>query len=422
MKVLIVTLGSHGDVHPFCGLGVALRARGHEVTVLASDHFRPLIERADLIAGPSISSDEDFRELIADPDLWHPRRGAKFILAAVEHMLARVYDAVVGYVGQNPGCVVVASSLGLAARCAQDKLGFPMATVHLAPMVLRSIYAIPKISGLKIPNWTPLWLRRWTFAALDRFLIDPMVAPGLNAFRAERGLPPVKRVLNVWWNSPDRVIGLWPDWYAPLQPDWPPQTVLTDFPLWDERGLQPLDDTLRQFLAAGSAPIAFTPGSAMVHGQDFFAAAAEACRRLGRRGLLLSRHAGQMPATLPQGVIHAPYAPFSELLPQCAALVHHGGIGCTSQALRAGTPQLVMPMAHDQFDNAERVVKLGVAATIKRRAFTGPKVARALQNLLGDPALAARCAAVAKRFEGHDALAETAAVIEQLRPDTARQP
>jgi rhamnosyltransferase subunit B len=45
-------------------------------------------------------------------------------------------------------------------------------------------------------------------------------------------------------------------------------------------------------------------------------------------------------------------------------LVHHGGIGTTAQALRAGRPQLVIPMAHDQFDNAARVKRLGVGSRI----------------------------------------------------------
>ena len=72
----------------------------------------------------------------------------------------------------------------------------------------------------------------------------------------------------------------------------------------------------------------------------------------GRRGLLLSRHREHIPRTLPSDVRHVEYAPFSELLPRCAALVHHGGIGTSAQALAAGVPQLIMPMGHDQPDNS----------------------------------------------------------------------
>src|SRR5690606_4300015 len=103
------------------------------------------------------------------------------------------------------------------------------------------------------------------------------------------------------WHSPTLAIGLFPDWFAPMQPDWPAQMKLTGFPLFDETGLEPLPESLTNFLDAGDKPIAFTPGSAMSHGQAFFAAAAEACRILARRGLLLPRHPENIPAMLPAG-------------------------------------------------------------------------------------------------------------------------
>ena len=67
----------------------------------------------------------------------------------------------------------------------------------------------------------------------------------------------------------------------------------------------------------------------------------------------------QLPAPLPDHVVHVSYAPFSRVLPRCAAFIHHGGIGTTAQALRAGVRQVVVRLAHDQFDNAMRVRRLG---------------------------------------------------------------
>jgi UDP:flavonoid glycosyltransferase YjiC (YdhE family) len=96
---------------------------------------------------------------------------------------------------------------------------------------------------------------------------------------------------------------------------------LTGFPLYSEEGVSDADEATRTWLEAGPAPILFTPGSANVHGREFFAAAAEACARLGRRGLLLTRFPEQIPATLPAGVRHAEFVPFSWLVPRSAALV-----------------------------------------------------------------------------------------------------
>ena len=66
--------------------------------------------------------------------------------------------------------------------------------------------------------------------------------------------------------------------------------------------------------------------------------------------------------------MHVRYAPFSALLPRLRGLVHHGGIGTSAQALAAGIPQMVAPFAHDQFDNAARLCRLGVAVTLNAAA------------------------------------------------------
>jgi UDP:flavonoid glycosyltransferase YjiC (YdhE family) len=133
---------------------------------------------------------------------------------------------------------------------------------------------------------------------------------------------------------------------------------------------------------------------------------------LKRRGILLTQFAEQVPPSLPAGVRHFAYVPFSRLLPRAAALIHHGGIGTTAQGLRAGIPHLVMPMAHDQPDNAARLKRLGVGDWLKPAAFRGPAVAARLQRLLTDDTIPPACREVAARFHGVDPAAEACRVIE----------
>ena len=411
---LLVTLGSHGDVHPFVGLGRRLIQRGHRVTLATNEHFRPLAESTGLDFEP-VGEEADFLALAKHPDLWHPTRGALVVAGAVASAMGPVYDAVVRRLDART--VVVGSTLALAARVARDELHFPMATVHLAPIVFRSIHAPPRMPGVPaIAGRLPSFMLTRFYEGADKYVIDPALAPAVNAFRAERGLPPVERIMQAWWNAPDLTIGLWPAWFAPPQPDWPAQARLTGFPLYDESDVSPLPEELERFLDAGDAPAAFTPGSAMQHGQQFFAAAVAACERLGRRGLLLTRHDGQVPDVLPPTVLHVRYAPFSRLLPRCCAISHHGGIGTTSQALAAGVPQLVMPMAHDQFDNAARARKLGVATTLSPRRYRPRAVAGKLARLLGSARVADRCKATAARLVGSGAVDETCGLLESLSP------
>ena len=412
MKALLVAIGSHGDVHPFVGIGLALRARGHDVTVAAAGHFEPLARRVGLDFFSVISAKE-YQELAMRPELWHPARGLKLLMENTVRMMCPVYEMIVRE--HVPGeTVVAASTLGLGARVAQEKLGVPLATVHLQPAILRTNHDVPRLPGSPLRPWQPGWMKRamWWFA--DRAIVDPALAPGVNAFRAEFGLPPVRRIMNDWWNSPQRVIGLYPDWYGPPQPDWPEHVRLTGFPLYDERGLEPMPEPLLRFLDAGEKPIAFTPGSAMWQGRAFFDAAVGTCRLLGRRGILLSRQRGHIPPGLPPEILHVEYAPFSELLPRVAALVHHGGVGTTSQALAAGVPQLVTAMAHDQPDNGERLSRLGVGRWVWVSRFKPKPAARLLGELLGSPSVAGACAAVRERMKQSHGIDEACELLERL--------
>jgi UDP:flavonoid glycosyltransferase YjiC (YdhE family) len=151
----------------------------------------------------------------------------------------------------------------------------------------------------------------------------------------------------------------------------------------------------------------------MTHAAAFFRAAVAACESLGARGLLLTKYRHQLPARLPPGVRHCAYAPFRQLLPLCGAIVHHGGIGTTAAALAAGIPQLILPMAWDQPDNAHRVRQLGVGASLGPRQRTAAHLAAALARLM-TPETRARCRAIADRIGEADGLDVAARWVEEL--------
>jgi rhamnosyltransferase subunit B len=405
MTVLLLTIGSAGDVLPFIGIGQALRARGHRVQVIVNPHFGDLVQRAGLEFIP-LGTAADFDALKANPDLWHRRRAFPLVMKSIGQSLDQVYRAVMDH--YVPGdTVIAASSLALGARVAQDQFDLPLATVHLAPAVFASAYAPPRLPGVWMPGWLPVWARRAMFDVGHRTVVDRMIRPVLNEFRAGHGLPPVHHVLKDWWNSPRRVIGLWPDWYAPPQPDWPANTVLCGFPLYDAADTTPMPAELCRFLDQGEKPIVFTPGTAMHHAQQFFAAAADACQQLGRRGILLTRHRAHLPPALPPTVLHVEYAPLSRLLPRAAAIVHHGGIGTSAQAMASGVPQVVCPFSFDQVDNARRLEELGVA-------YTSRNLGSSLNAVLSNKSIHEKLARVAQRLSARVAVMEAARTLESL--------
>ena len=301
-------VGSAGDVHPFVGLGRALRARGHEVVIVTGETFETLVRRAGL-SFHATHSVEEFDRISKDPDLWHPRRGLRVVLGQVASALQLGYERINDV--YEPGrTVLVGHSISFFTRIFEEKHNVPAATVHLAPSIFRSDHVQPAIApGFHISR-APRWTKRSFWWAIDRVLIDPLIAPHLNRFRHELGLPPVTRVMRDWMHSPRRIIGLFPEWFGPPQPDWPAALRLTGFPLYDESDQQQISPRLGQFLDKGTPPIVFTPGSAHQAAGAFFRAAVDACDHLGRRGLLLTRHVEQLPE-LPASVHHEPYAPLS---------------------------------------------------------------------------------------------------------------
>jgi rhamnosyltransferase subunit B len=413
-RIILIGLGSAGDVHPNVGLGLALKKRGHQVTLLAPSVFRDLAAQAGL-EFVGLGNDEEHYAVIRNPDLWHPMKA--FPLLA-RHLMLKWVRPIYEFIEQNytPGRTVIAApATAMGARIAQEKLGVPLATIHLQPSMIRS-YLSP--STHMIPDITapmPVWLRRLYFRGIDRFAIDRLLGPEINAFRRALELSPVKNLFDRWMHSPQLVIGLFPEWFAPRAEDWPPNFHHTGFPLWDAADVRKPDPSLEEFLDAGSAPYVFTAGTANIHAREFFRTATETCLLSSRRGILLTQFPEeQLPPSLPDTVRHFSYIPFSQVLPRAAALVHHGGIGTMAQALAAGIPQLVTPLAHDQFDNAIRIRRLGCGDFLLPRKFQPAAAVERLKSLAGSETVAAKSRKWAAALKDTDALERTCALIEAL--------
>jgi UDP:flavonoid glycosyltransferase YjiC (YdhE family) len=333
---------------------------------------------------------------------------------AMANLTRPLYEIVANH--YIPGKTIVAAHpLDMGSRVAHERLGLPLASVELAPLAIRSVTAPPKIPFA--PRRGPRWALRAHYWLVDRLFIDPLIAPSINGLRAELGLHgTIRRFYHRWWYSPQMVLCLWPDWFGPMQPDWPPHCHTVGFPLWDESDQAQLSAEAEDFLQDGEPPLVFTPGSANSFAEPFFVAAVAACRLLRRRGVLLTKYAQQVPQDLPSQVRHFEFLPLSRVLSRAAAFIHHGGIGSASQGLAAGVPQLVMPMAFDQPDNAERLTKLGVADVLPPRRFTGRAVATALERLLGNPEVVENARALANDCNRENALARAADLLETLLP------
>ena len=117
---------------------------------------------------------------------------------------------------------------------------------------------------------------------------------------------------------------------------------------------------------------------------------------------------------MPEGVFWCDYAPFSQLFPRAAAVVHAGGIGTTGLAMRAGRPMLVVPFAHDQPDNAERLRRLGIARTVFGPRYTAARATTELRHLLDNPVYSQRATEVSGRIQNEDGVRVACDALETL--------
>lgn len=392
-RVLIATVGSGGDVHPYLAIGVELRRRGHAVMMLTNPHFEPRVRHAGLEFLP-IGTAEEYRAVVTSPELVHPRRGPAFVIRALvggtlRPLVRQTRTAIREF---KPGVVLRHHiCFGVGWVCRQK--GVPDAVGVLSPLMWRSDFDSGVFGqGLRGLPWTatvPPAVARFRSALIRLAALREIDAP-INAVARELGFPAVRDVFFKEARAGIVNLALWPAALRGPMPDDPPNGAHCGFCPFDQDPAADRGEAeLKAFLDAGPPPLVFTLGTSVVHhAGDFYHIAAEVAERLGRRCVLVAGEGAPRHAPTPR-LLAVGYAPFSQLLPKAAAVVHHGGIGTTCQCLAAGVPQVVVPFANDEFDTAARCRRLGVAAVVKADSLRPRPLEAGLRQVLDGPAAVA---------------------------------
>jgi len=400
-RVVLATVGSLGDVYPFIAIALALRDHGVEPVLAAMEDYRDLAAAEGIAFRPVRPGGAEM--LAAGFDQCRAVQaviddvGATFDLI-LPHLETSFADCAAIVAGAD---LVVCSSFAIAARTAAEAAGVPVATVLFQPIAFCSKHDPPVIGEAPAPPWLQRKLAPSIVRLLYALVRSRYAARRrpVDALRARLGLPALHDALLEGPLRAEQVFALYPPAFATLAADAPAGARTTGFSFYNGTGaVAALAPDLAHFLDTGPPPLIFTLGSLAVFAPgDFYAASAAAARALGRRAILLvGDHAAQTYAPLAgPDIAVVGFAPHARLFPRAAVVIHHGGIGTTAQALRAGVPQLVCPVLGDQFDNAERLRELGVARTVRLTRFTPDRVRAALAALLADENVAARARALA---------------------------
>lgn len=385
-RFLLTTLGSLGDLYPYIAVARSLIGRGQQAVLATSEEYRVAVEEAGVEFAPvrpGFAELGEYQELVKKA--FDVRRGPEFLIR--ELIMPHLQSAQADLWQASEGAdLLVSHPLTYALPVVAEKLGLPWVATVLSPMSFVSSYdpsTIPSFVWFDALRPLRPWLHRPLFA-FGKFLLRHWEAPVQDLRRRLGLLPSARPAMFEGQFSSLANLALFDKELAAPQPDWPEPIAICGAPLYDGPPAAPdiLED-LDRFLGEGDAPLVFVLGSSAVWlAGDFWRLAIDAALQLGKRAILIT--GPQATGPLPEGVKAFSSLPYSKLFPRAAAVVHQAGIGTLAQAMRAGRPQLIVPVAFDQPDNARRAAGLGVARILPFRKVTAGRLARELQQLLFD--------------------------------------
>ena len=369
MRILFSTFGSLGDLHPYLAIALEAKARGHEPILATAPKYRAKVENLSLQfrpIRPDLPPTDEYAPLAKR--VMDGKDGPRYLFEEILAPTIREQTADLLEACADAD-LVITHPAAMGGPLAARKLNKKWLSSALAPISLWSEIDVATPPTAPFLDWLrvlgPIWPK--IYYGLGRASTAKWVAP-VERLRAEMGMEGEHPMFEGQF-SPHGNLALWSRHFAPPQRDWPISTTATGFCFYDADGYDgQTEDDWRYWVTQGAAPIVFTLGSSAVYDAgEFWHRSAEYATRLRSRAVLLT--GASTGIDWPDNVLEVSYAPHSEIFPFASLIVHQGGAGTTAQALRSGAPQLVMPYAHDQPDNARRIRKLGVGRSISRRLY-----------------------------------------------------
>jgi UDP:flavonoid glycosyltransferase YjiC (YdhE family) len=361
--VILLTQGTGGDLYPFVQIGNTLKGRGHNVTLIAN------------LEGATGYNGIDFVPIypdgrVAGSDRFTPRneritdRMLDPSLILENFQICKRIHAYISERCDRDNTIVISHENSVAVgQTVAEMLGHPYVMAFTAPYFV-----------MKMP------INAETFNAESNIL---------NRFRAELNLPPVLD-WGSWLRRPICKIGLWPEWFAPNDPDWMFEVSPVGF-VWNrEIEIGEIPEEVKGLLADGDPPVLITHGTSEPENSKFFSAGVEACAILGRNVILITPYDDVAPNYTSARILRYKYLPFASLLPYMGTIIHHGGIGTLYQSMAAGIPQMALTYGYDRPDNGARIQRLGIGKSLPPFRWKPEIVAETMRSLM-TPDVQTRC-------------------------------
>ena len=422
MRTGLQAWGSEGDIRPFTALAAGLVAAGHEVTLAVTDnigrdyggvaarHGYRLLPVPNPLKPSAEQVEKVWREII---ELGNPIRQAELVMRhGFDPVMEPMYAAARDLCATNH--LVVGHFFVFPLRVAAEKAQVPVATVNIVHNCLPSASICPP--GLPdLGKWSyPLGWR------LVRTMVNRIFLPRVNALRVREGLAPDSDVMTRTWAA-DRLNLIAVSRHICRTPsDWDPRHRVCGF-LAPPAGTvaERLPDGLDAFLANGSPPVYITFGSMMPNSLPYIRETAgiwlDAVRRAGCRAILQLPWDDLAAFEADARTFPVRWAPYREVFPRCAMVVHHGGAGTTQSALLSGRPSIIVAHVSDQFFRGAELQRLGVGGNVlRRKGLTARALAAEILRVLADPGMTARAGELGRKMSEEDGVGTAVGLIEGM--------
>lgn len=419
-RIVLTTFGSTGDLNPFIAAGLGLRARGHDVLFAVEDAFCPTVREVGFevshLTGDAATALAPYAKQLFGGS--NPLVSVKTLLD--HYILPTLPDKVKELRAACEGAdLLVSCAFHIAGAIVADLTNIPWASLALSPIVLPSAYIETQPPPFALPPTLQRLNTRLTWN-LGALIFRRVADTPINRIRAAYGLPPRQRQLWFGGLSPRLICLACSPAFQPPAPGWPHIVHTTGFAFWDTPTSWHPTPELQTFLDGDTPIVAVTAGSIApdIAGSfaTFYRTSISAIRATGARALIIGATPEHLTSPHESDVLALPFAPYSQVFPRCAAIIHHGGIGTTAQCLRYGIPSLVVPWGVDQFYTGGRLSHLDAGAMLLSRRYTVERATHALRALLEEPRYHQSTQSLAAHLSKEDGVSSLCDAVETLLP------
>ncbi len=420
MRLTLIALGTRGDVQPLFALGGGLRQAGYQVTVATHEQYMPDVlahglEFALVSGDPTTTFARERRALTSGRrSLVTTLAGLRYLSQNYQNRAALLQQVIAECLNASKDAQAIIAMMPVTffAPMIAERLGVPCLFTAFAPLARTAEF--PMLSFPTAPSRLPSY-NQLTYEVTQRIVVR-LATPLLSTSRRSLGLPhrsgyTLREQLQ---SSAHPWLYCFSQCVVPRPSDWDTHLHVTGYWFADRTSNWQPPDEVARFLAAGPPPVYVGFGSMPTDDPvSMTKVLLAALEQVGCRGIIATGAGGLSGASVPERIMTVAGLPHDWLLPQVAAVVHHGGAGTTGAALRAGKPSVVIPFYSDQPFWGQRVHALGAGPKpIPARRLSRQRLAAAMNQALSEPAMQQHAAALGVCIRSEDGIGRAVAVVD----------